>query len=302
MAVVFGENIDFSEYLQETDAAHSVRKPSSYVEDVIAYFQQPDEAKGAKLPWEKTNGEVRIRGGEVSLWNGINGHGKSLALGQVCMALMGQNQPVCIASFEMKPAKTLQRMCRQAAAHDLPDVEFIRSFHTNTDNKLWLYDQQGTVRSDKILAMVRYCADRLSVKHIVIDSLMKCGIREDDYNTQKGFIDQLTACARDHNIHIHLVTHARKGENEMAPPNKMDVKGSGSITDQVDNVFTVWRNKGKERSIQENGAHNVSDPDALLICDKQRNGEWEGKIALWFDPRSQQFLGNSYSSAQRLRF
>ena len=28
----------------------------------------------------------------------------------------------------------------------------------------------------------------------------------------------------------------------------------------------------------------------MLICDKQRNGEWEGKIKLWFDRRSGQYM------------
>lgn len=28
----------------------------------------------------------------------------------------------------------------------------------------------------------------------------------------------------------------------------------------------------------------------ILICDKQRNGEWEGCSALWFDRESWQFL------------
>ena len=32
-------------------------------------------------------------------------------------------------------------------------------------------------------------------------------------------------------------------------------------------------------------------PDAMLIVDKQRNGAWEGRIALWFDSPSQQYRG-----------
>ncbi len=31
----------------------------------------------------------------------------------------------------------------------------------------------------------------------------------------------------------------------------------------------------------------------MLICDKQRNGEWEGRIALWYDKDSQQFVGTN---------
>jgi twinkle protein len=34
-----------------------------------------------------------------------------------------------------------------------------------------------------------------------------------------------------------------------------------------------------------------SAPDAMLVCEKQRNGEWEGRVALWFHDGSQQFVG-----------
>ena len=305
MAQVLDGNIDFSAYMTETDASHSCKKPSSYLDEVLEYFETPNGMRGATMPWAKTHRTVRFRAGEVSLWNGMNGHGKSMILGQVCMALMEQGEPVCIASMEMKPHMTLARMCRQAFGGQSPDIEFIRAFHTNTDHKLWMYDQQGTVKTDKMLAVIRYCADNLNIKHIIVDSLMKCGMGEDDYNGQKAFIDQLTAAARDHQVHIHLVTHARKGSDELKPPGKMDVKGSGAITDQVDNVFTVWRNKGKERQLQESPGLQMQlndEPDALILCDKQRNGEWEGTIKLWFDPMSQQFKGDWRDGSRRIVF
>ncbi len=283
MAQIINDTIDFSEYMDETDASHRVRSTATYADEVVAYFHSGEAMKGARMPWAKTYQEIRFRPGEVTLWNGYNGSGKSLVLGQVCMGFTEQDQRVCIASMEMKPHMTLARICRQSAGRPLPDEGFIREFHRDTDKKLWLYDQQGTVRSAKLLAVTRYCADRLKVGHMVIDSLMKCGMGEDDYNAQKAFIDQLTAAARDWNIHIHLVTHARKGASEHEMPGKMDVKGTGAITDQVDNVITVWRNKKKERAIQEGASYNVQDPDCVLICDKQRNGEWEGKIGLFFD-------------------
>lgn len=292
MATMIPDTIDFSAYLDESDAEHKVRRADVFVEDVIRYFHSPDEIQGDWLPWPKTRNLIRLRGGEVSLWNGYNGHGKSLALGMVCLGLVQQGRSVCIASMEMRPTTTLARMCRQAFQGRNPDIEFIRRFGKGTNHKLWLYDQQGTVKPEKMLAIIRYCADQLKIGHIVIDSLMKCGMGEDDYNAQKAFVDSLTATARDHDIHIHLVVHARKQQDEDKLPGKMDVKGTGSITDQVDNVFTVWRNKKKERSIQEGLNHDTKAPDALLICDKQRNGEWEGRIQLWFDPASQQYIEN----------
>lgn len=76
-------------------------------------------------------------------------------------------------------------------------------------------------------------------------------------------------------------------------PGKFDAKGSGSITDQVDNMLIHWRNKPKEIALQTGEAsYNPADPDAMLICAKQRNGEWEGRIQLWLDPKTNQFMQN----------
>lgn len=300
MAHLLDDNIDFSAYMTMTDAEHRCIPASSYCEEVIRYFHDTSAPKGDRLPWDRTHGILRFRPGEVTLWGGMNGHGKSLLIGQTVLGFIAQNRKTCIASMEMKPLITLARICRQAEGTTKPDIHFIREFHEITDGRLWLYDQQGTVNSQKMLAVIRYCADKLAVNHFVIDSLMKCGIGEDDYNRQKGFVDELTSVARDTGIHIHLVAHSRKGKDELAPPGKMDVRGSASITDQVDNVITCWRNKAKEAEAQDGSKGWNNDPDALMIIDKQRNGEWEGRISLWFVPGAMQFVEDSKAKAMNM--
>lgn len=57
-------------------------------------------------------------------------------------------------------------------------------------------------------------------------------------------------------------------------------------------MIAVWRNKAKEKKRKEGQKVEEKEPDCLLICDKQRNGDWEGQIALWFDEGSKQFLPN----------
>jgi twinkle protein len=42
--------------------------------------------------------------------------------------------------------------------------------------------------------------------------------------------------------------------------------------------------------MQAGGSHQPTEPDALLIIDKQRNGEFEGKVGLFFDRGSMQYL------------
>jgi twinkle protein len=301
--LVIEDSIDFDAYLTGGDENAKVRPASEYADAVIErlYSNNP-EAIGCRLPWQKTEDLFRIRPGEVTIWPGINGHGKSMLVGQVMISLMCQHQRVCIASMEMKPVATMMRMCRQALGADRPTEEYIRKFSAWTDGKLWLYDQQGTVASERLLAVIHYAAKELGVTQFVIDSLMKCGINEDDLNGQKRFIDKLCAAAKDTQCHVHLIAHSRKGQDELSPPGKMDVRGSASITDQVDNVLTVWRNKKKEQDIEKGKAspETLDAPDAVLICDKQRHGEWEGRIALWFDKPSFRYKGSQNDPVRTL--
>lgn len=304
MQILTPDDIDFALYERETDAQQKVKPAALWVQDLIDRMRNPVQAKRAVMPWRKTHALIQFRPGEVTIWGGANGNGKSLVTGQVALSLCAQDERVCIASFEMKPSKTLERMARQWSTHNTTDpafrgndeamrqfVDLYEQFRDWTNNRLWLYDQQGTVSASQVIAVIRFCAKELGVTHFFVDSLMKCVSGEDDYNGQKAFVDELTAIARDYGIHIHLVHHIRKPANEAHLPNKYDYKGSGAITDQVDNVISVWRNKEKEKNRQAGKMVSDQEPDAKLICDKQRNGEWEGVIGLWFDPNSQQFLG-----------
>ena len=189
----------------------------------------------------------------------------------------------------MKPAKTLARINRQVFRSAQPTQDQVVEFFHATDGAIWLYDQQSTVQPQRMLAVIRHCAEKLGCKHIVVGILMKC-VKGDDYNGQKDFVDALTAAARDHNIHIHLVAHLRKGEGDERLPTRMDIKGSGSITDLVDQVLILWRNKSTERKAQHGEAPAPGEPDTVLICDKSRNGEWEGRVKLGFDSVRLRFL------------
>lgn len=283
---------DLAPYLgEQIDESPHIKSATEYCDEVIDRFYGDSGMIGARLPWAKSEFSIQFRPGEVSLWLGINGHGKSLLLGQLLTCFMAQGDKAVIASFEMKPAATLQRMTRQVSHGAEPTIEFIKRFHEWTDGKLWFYDQQGTVKAERVLSVCRYFGEKLQGQHVVIDSLMKCGIGEDDYNKQKWFLDELTSIARDKQIHIHLVHHSRKQGDENSPPGKMDAKGSGAITDQVDNCITVWRNKKKESDVAA-GKGDESMFDAMMVVDKQRHGEWEGKILLWFDKKSTQYVAS----------
>jgi twinkle protein len=294
---VIPDDIDFDAYLRdEQDGRADVRPASEWAEEVVKFFHSEDEqVTGQPTPWSKVEDRVRFRPGEVTLWPGINGHGKSGVVNFVMLGALVDGGKACIASFEMKPEVTMRNLNRQAVGSNIPTVEAINAFHRWTDDKLWLYAHRGQVTPERMLAVTRYCRKELGIDHIVIDSLMKCGIAPDDYTRQKNFVDQLCVLARDTGIHIHLVHHMRKGEREFDQPDKFSVKGAGEITDLVDNVLIVFRNKRKESQREsERDSKKLEElanvPDSTLICAKQRHFSWEGKINLWFDKKSLQLL------------
>lgn len=293
------EPVDLTDYLREFDEKNQVVPAFMYAGQVKDYYHGNAYAKGAQMPWSKTHDKIRFREGEVSIWAGYNGSGKSMLLGQVQLGLMQQGDSACIASMEMQPHITIARMCRQASGVNIPSEQFIEQFHEWLSGKLWMYVQQNTVKWPRMLALARYCGTgipsagrKVRIKHLVIDSLMKCGIKVDDYNTQKDFIDSLCSIAKDTGLHIHLVCHMRKGDSEFKEGDKMDIKGASELSDQVDNVFLLSRNKLKEDELAKpNPNEKVTQmADAVLACRKQRHGEWEGKIALWFEKKSMQYV------------
>ena len=293
------DTVDFRAYMADSEPRAKVLNANAWRNALVESVKAGDQIHGARLPWSKTHDHLRFRGGEVTLWQGINGHGKSQLLGQATMAFASQGERVCVASFEMKPLSTLKRMLRQFAMNDSPSESSVNRLMDWAKDRYWLYDQLGTVTPEMMYAVVRYCADQLKIKHVVIDSLMKCVRGEDDYNGQKDFVDKLTGLARDLDIHIHLVHHVRKGDSEEKVPGKFDGKGSGAISDQVDQVLTVWRNKKKERLVEkmkregrQMDEETRSMIDAALVCDKNRHGEWEGSVGLWYHPQSLQYTAD----------
>lgn len=262
------------------------------------FLKSADGDCGIRLPWNKVGDHLMLREGEVSIWAGINGHGKSEVIGHITVDALASGHRACVASLEFLPPKYLKRLSRQATTHsDLSSRQVTEVVNWFRDC-LWVFCPKTTAKAGEIRDVFAYAARRYGIKLFVVDNLSKCGFGEDDYTGQKGFIDTLSDLARDLSIHIAIVAHMRKTEKgEMQPPGKGDVKGSGGITDLADTVVTVWRNKPKELALQEGKGHEmnqgrrfVDQADCLLLCSKQRNGESEPLINLWFNQPSHQYV------------
>jgi twinkle protein len=289
---VIDDSINFAEYLKGPAEDADIKSAYDYAEQVKALFADDSIGKGYLLPWAKTNDHIRVRPGEVSIWAGKNGSGKSLMLSQVEISLMRQGAKIIKMSFEMKPARSMHRAVQQASGTSNPSNEYIDAFHRWTDGRMWMYDQQGSVKKDRVLAVARLAQERWGCDQVIIDSMMKCGIDVDDYNEQKRFINDLCSHAMDTGQHIHLVCHSKKTEGEHQRMGKGDIAGVANISDQVENIYLVWRNTKKEDDIGRGVKVEAGVPDATIDNCKQRNGRMgdEQKYALYVDQKSMSFV------------
>jgi len=279
-----------------------LKRASHYVDQVIDAFYPPEGLHlGYTAPWEKTKDKILFRPDELTIWTGINGHGKSQLIGQIILSAIQQGARICIASLELKPKRLLMRLTRQASSVAEPTGEYIRAIHEWYGDHLWIFDLTGTAKAQRLIEVFQYARQRYGIDVFVIDSFMKLDIAEDDYKLQKQFIEMLCDFKNQHSCHVHLIVHPRKGSDESQIPGKLDYKGTGAISDMADNCFTVWRNKKKEdllrlkvsgKILTHDQLEKLNESDCLLSCDKQRNGDWEGKIALWFDHVSYQYLNH----------
>jgi twinkle protein len=281
-------DIDLRRFMARQES-QSIRPAKDFFDGAMERLQQGNAVFGDQLPWSKTAAHFRFRPKELTIWAGVNGNGKSLVMGQAALWLSAANKRVLIASMEMPGEATVARMLRQGCGAPLPPRDCAEALMRYTDDRIWIYDQLGSVKPDQILAMIHWAAEDLGIDHVMIDSLVKCGVTNDN-EPQKQFVDALAWAAKEHNIHIHLVHHIRKAADERIIPDKFSVKGAGEIVDLADNLLIIARNQAKEAKIRALQEVDVSEPDGFIRVAKQRHGEWEGLFNFWFDARSHQWI------------
>ena len=261
-----------------------LKSAAVFVDQVLDEFdgERPGSpVVGVRPPWPSTGRKLMFRPGETTLWFGYSGHGKSSITNQIAAFALTNDTRWCIASMEMPPRKTLYRLLCQLLNTRQPSTDQVRETLAWLGDKLWLFDVAETTKAERMLAVFDYAVKRYDIRHYIVDSLTKCGLDEDDFNGQKRLIDRITDMARRTDSHFHVVGHARKGDDERDRPNKHDQRGATAITDMVDNVVTVWRDKDAEehgRSVVEVEVH------------KQRHYSWEGRFTFDYHADTFRFL------------
>ena len=197
-------------------------------------------------------------GGQLSIWTGRRGEGKSTLLGQLMDEAINQGRAVCVYSGEL-PAKQFKRsIVRQIAGpqnlKEVPD-EFTGRFEYEPKDigaiddwlqgHFYLTDirQANAHDEDYIISLFEYANRRYGCSIFLVDNIMTVALKGEKelghFGAQKDFTRRLSAFAKQHDVHVHMVAHPRKAGNGALSAD--DISGANEIGNLADKLFSVER-------------------------------------------------------------
>jgi twinkle protein len=225
--------------------------------------------------------------GKVSIWSGPTFSGKTAFLRQLMLHAVLNRHKVLFISLEEKPDEVWREFLCMACLTRNPTEAQRELCLEIWEERLYVFDSTELIEPTLLMGIVRFAVERFGITHIVIDSLMRMKLRNDDYDGQREMGNMLGRLARLANAHIHLVVHPRKTANSREPMDLYDIRGAQDIIAQADLVVTLERKHDKEH-------------DAMLTVWKQRGDiNWIGNIPLFYDKPSRQLKFRAFDSATR---
>lgn len=247
--------------------------------------------------------------GDLNVWTGRRGGGKSTLLTQTLLEAVEQGRKVCVYSGEIPADRFKHGIYLQAAGscdlceyHDsqtgrtLYYVPSDRSRRIDAwlDGKFWLYDNQiaEADEANSVLRVFEQAYRRYDCTVFLVDNLMTvrtCKRESDFYQAQADFTIKLRKFADRFGVCVHLVVHPRKTQGKAVSDND-EVGGLSTITNIACNVFSVQR--------LDDTAAREFDCDAQLSILKNRAFGELGQIRMCYVPQSRQVIQAGTSERQ----
>lgn len=195
---------------------------------------------------------IGMNKGELSIWSGGNGSGKSTFLSQIALESICRNFNVAMFSGELTSNRAKSWLQLQAAgrAHTKLSDNGV-SYYVPREkadaidewaaDKLWIYNNQYGIKVNSVIDDFVRHIEQHQTDVVIIDNLMSLDlseIRGEKYDRQTTLVLTLSEFAKKYNVHIHFVCHPRKPVGFLR---KSDISGSADLTNAADNVFMMHR-------------------------------------------------------------
>jgi twinkle protein len=229
--------------------------------------------------------------GDLTVWTGFTGEGKTTFLTFYQVVLMTQGQKIFVASMEVKPERTIRKMATNLMQGAAVSEGAIDGFLNDTEDLLVFADVVGYIGQKELLEMMLFAFMRHGCTRFFIDSFMRIKGLEENFPAQGDFMNELAGFAKTYNVYVDLVCHPNK-KNYGGKLSAMDIKGSSLIPNNADNIVSVVKNPEKDK-LRKEGTLTAKQEDEMhdaeIRIDKQREVGWTGLFKLMFNRRTQRF-------------
>lgn len=249
--------------------------------------------------------------GQVSVWSGLNGSGKSAFLNQQVLDYISQGFKVMLFSGELMDYSIKNILYRLVAGkkyltisengtyYYLADNNIKMAIDDYIGNNLVIYNNKYGAKPKEIVETIRYAKNELGVQIVILDNLMTMNLRElnsNKYEAQSEFAKMIAGLAKELEIHIHCVMHPTKTTGFLR---KNDISGSADLSNAVDNVFILHRNSNDFRKsymefnpkIREN--NDMFNYNTFIeICKNREEGIQDRLLCFYFLPETKQIVEN----------
>lgn len=247
--------------------------------------------------------------GQVSVWSGLNGSGKSAFLNQQAIEYVMQGYKVMLFSGELMDFSIKNIIYRLIAGKNylalsdngiyyyLKNEGIKQAIDDYIADKLYIYDNNSPRDPQVIMETIEYACKVHGVQVVILDNLMVMNLKkysQNKYEAQSEFAKEITRFAKKLNIHIHIVMHPTKTTGFLR---KNDISGSADLSNAVDNVFIVHRNSNDFKRAYKEFKPFIKDDDEIFnyntyveICKNREEGIQDRLLPYYFLKETKQIV------------
>jgi twinkle protein len=271
------------------------------LKDIGSSLYDEEYCETCLYPWAKMNEKTYgMRTGELITFCSGAGMGKSSIMRELMHHLLKNTEDnIGILALEESVKNTAWNIMSVEASSRLYIKEVREGFEreqletwqeaTTGSGRFFAFDHFGSIGNDEILSRIRFMAQALGCKWIVLDhlSILVSG-QEDSFGDERKSIDMLMTKLRSlveqTGIGLLLVSHLRRpsgdrGHEEGKEVSLSHLRGSASIAHLSDGVIALERNQQEDDEI-------LSNTTTVRILKNRYTGETGIATHLFYDRKT----------------
>ena len=228
-------------------------------EDTWELLKEEDNVSTVQYPFEQLNTKTAgLRLGEIVVFCGGSGIGKSQVCREIAYHLIKNDEPVAYIALEENVKRSIRGLVSlelnkpihlEDVRKEIPEDKLRKAWEA-ISSKAMFYDHWGSLESDNLINRIRYLVRGCGCRWVILDhlSIVVSGLENiDERRTIDNTMTALRSLVEELNIGLILVSHLKrpdgnKGHEEGVTTSLSQLRGSHAIAQLSDICIGIERN------------------------------------------------------------